>query len=127
MKKILIVDDDRILGQMIKDILEWKGFLVKVSKVPSETIQNVVEGSIDLIILDKLISGTDGTEVCGWVRTNDKTANIPILMMTAMHSARELCLQAGASDFISKPFEIDDFMEKVNKLLQQGEHLAEKI
>ncbi|HEA31230.1 hypothetical protein LCGC14_2822300 [marine sediment metagenome] len=117
MKRILIVDDDPILGTMIQEMLEWKGYWVQLSRVPQETEQNVVEQNIDLVILDKLISGTDGTEVCEWIRNNEEIKEIPIIMITAMHTSKKACMDAGADDFIAKPFEMDDFLSKVGQLL----------
>tara|TARA_R110002020_G_scaffold187962_2_gene386471 strand:+ start:878 stop:1258 length:381 start_codon:yes stop_codon:yes gene_type:complete len=122
MKKILVVDDDPILGMMIKDMLEWKGFEIVLLKQPKETVQTAIDKEIDLIILDKLISGTDGTEVCEWIRNNEETATLPILMMTALHSAKKACLEAGATGFIPKPFEMDNFIAKIEKLIAQGKH-----
>jgi len=119
MKKILIVDDDPILGIMIQEMLEWKGYQVILSRAPQETEQNIIEKQIDLVILDKLISGTDGTDVCKWIRNNEMTKNVPIMMITAIHASKQTCLDAGANDFISKPFEMEDFLLKVGRLLTQ--------
>ncbi|MFL1894752.1 PleD family two-component system response regulator [Aquimarina sp. 2-A2] len=117
-KKILVVDDDPFLGEMIKDMLEWYEYDIVLSKTACDTVENCISNKVDLIILDKLISGTDGTEVCQWIRGNDETNAIPILMMTAMHEAREVCLEAGATDFISKPFEMEAFVTAVKKLTE---------
>lgn len=116
MKKILIVDDDPVLGMMIKEMLEWKGYWVKLLRIPQQTIEFAVANEIDIIILDKLISGVDGTEICEEIRSNDQLTNIPILMITAMQAARQQCLDAGANDFISKPFEMEEFLNKVKDL-----------
>ena len=115
MRRILIVDDDPILGIMIKEMLEWKEYWVEVSRIPQETEQNVIDKNIDLVILDKLISGTDGTDVCKWLRTNEETRDVPIIMITAMHASEKDCIDAGANDFIAKPFEMEDFLSKVGR------------
>lgn len=117
MKKILVVDDDPILGFMIQEMLEWKGYKVKLSRLPQETVTNIVNEHIDLVILDKLISGTDGVEVCTWIKQNEKTKEVPVMMITAMHTSKDACLQAGADDFIAKPFEMDNFLLKVHQLV----------
>ncbi|WP_031427250.1 PleD family two-component system response regulator [Flavimarina sp. Hel_I_48] len=117
MKKILIVDDDPILGIMIQEMLEWKGYEVTLLRLPQETEQNIIEKQVDLVILDKLISGTDGINVCKWIRINEKTRDVPIIMITAMHASKQACLDAGADEFIAKPFEMEDFLSKVKKLL----------
>lgn len=117
MKKILVVDDDPVLGMMIKEMLEWKDYWVKLIRIPQQTIDIAISENIDIIILDKLISGVDGTEVCKSIRAEEQLADIPILMITAMHAARETCIAAGATDFIAKPFEMKQFLSKVTQLL----------
>ena len=115
--KILVVDDDVTIGAMLKDILIYRGYDVTVSQSPLETVQNVIEHDIELILLDKLISGVDGTEVCGLIRNNEKTADVKILMMSALHNAEPVCLEAGANAFITKPFEMEALFTKVEDVL----------
>ncbi len=117
MATILIVEDDHNLGLMIKDILEFKGYEIILSRKPENTTQDIIQHNIDLILLDKLISGVDGTDVCAEIRNNKATSNKPVLMMSALNNAREICLKAGATDFIYKPFDMKDFYGKVEKLL----------
>ncbi len=115
--KILVVDDDVNIGNMLKDILIYRGYDVTVSQSPLETEQNVIEHKIELILLDKLISGVDGTQVCTLIRNNEKTAHVKILMMSALHNAEPVCLEAGANAFITKPFEMEGLFSKVEKVL----------
>ncbi len=121
MAKILIVEDDHNLGLMIKDILEFKGYDVILSRKPENTVQDIIQQNIDLILLDKLISGVDGTDVCAKIRNNKETSNKPVLMMSALNDAREICIKAGATDFMYKPFDMKVFYEKVEKLLDKAE------
>ncbi len=118
MSKILIVEDDHNLGLMIQDILEFKGYEVILSKKPEETTENIRSNQIDLVLLDKLISGVDGTDVCIEIRQTEAVATTPVLMMSALNNARKVCIDAGASDFISKPFEMDDLLAKVEQVIQ---------
>ncbi len=119
MAKILIVEDDHNLGLMIQDILEFKGYDIILSRRPENTIQDIIENDVDLVLLDKLIYGVDGTDVCKKIRNTKATANIPVLMMSALHDARKICLKAGATDFIYKPFEMKIFQDKVQELLEE--------
>lgn len=117
MSKILIVEDDHNLGLMIQDILEFKGYEVILSKKPEETTANILNNQVDLVLLDKLISGVDGTDVCNTIRNTEAVAHTPVLMMSALNNARGICMEAGASDFIAKPFEMDELLAKVDEVI----------
>lgn len=117
MEKILIVEDDHNLGLMIKDILEFKGYDIILSRRPENTIKDIIEHEVNLILLDKLIGGIDGTDVCAQIRAHKVIMNKPVLMMSALHNSRTICLKAGATDFIYKPFDMKVFQDKVKELL----------
>lgn len=117
-KKILVVDDDAGISEMLKTLLEFSGYQVAVTQSAAQTQSQVENGNVDLVVLDMLISGVDGTEVCADLRQNKKTSNVPILMMSAHQEAGEKCLEAGADDFIAKPFEMEDFLLKVNRVME---------
>ncbi len=117
-KKILVVDDDAGISEMLKTLLEFSGYQVAVTQSAAQTQSQVENDNVDLVVLDMLISGVDGTEVCADLRQNKKTSNVPILMMSAHQEAGEKCLEAGADDFIAKPFEMEDFLLKVNRVME---------
>ncbi|HEX6171027.1 MAG TPA: response regulator, partial [Chitinophagaceae bacterium] len=75
------------------------------------------EGNFNLLIIDMLLSGTDGKEICKAIKQHSETKDIPVIMISAHPSAKEICLSAGADDFISKPFDMHEFVSKVNKLI----------
>ncbi len=72
-------------------------------------------------MLDMLISGVNGTDVCARLRQNEATSDIPVLMMSALHDAGTKCRNAGANDFIAKPFEMEDLIAKINGILKKKE------
>lgn len=115
--KILVVDDDSGIGEMLKTLLEFYGYEVTVTEEPEETEDIILKKDIDLVLLDMLISGVNGTDVCARLRNNEATANTPVLMMSALHDAGSKCKKAGANDFIAKPFEMDELIFKINSLL----------
>lgn len=119
MAKILIVDDDQTIGFMLRDILEFNGHEVTVSQQPKKTKENILDNNIELVLLDKLISGVDGTDVCAQIKEDKSVSHIPILMMSALHNVGEICKSAGAVDFISKPFDMDTLIEKINSILEK--------
>ena len=118
MAKILIVDDDQTIGFMLRDILEFNGHTVTVSQQPKKTKENILQNDIELVLLDKLISGVDGTDVCAEIKQDESVSQVPILMMSALHNAGEVCKSAGAVDFISKPFDMETLVAKVDYILE---------
>ena len=117
--KILVVDDDSGIGEMLKTLLEFSGFKVTVTEKPDETEELIAAHDIDLVMLDMLISGVNGTDVCARLRKKPETENTPILMMSALHDAGKKCKNAGADDFIAKPFEMDELIAKINEVLEK--------
>ncbi len=119
MNKILIVEDDHNLGIMIQDMLQFSGYDVMLSRKPQSTNEDIIEHDIKLVLLDKLIFGVDGTDVCVKIRKTKAISKTPVIMMSALNNARETCMKAGASDFISKPFDMTDLISKIERLLHK--------
>ncbi len=119
--KLLVVDDDSGIGEMLKTLLEFYGYEVTVTENPDKTEELILEKNIKLVMLDMLISGVNGTDVCSRLRENERTANIPILMMSALHDAGPKCRKAGADGFIAKPFEMTDLTSKIAEVLNNRE------
>ena len=119
MNKILLVEDDHYLGIILKDQLEVNGYEVSLLRLPADTVENLLEDNYDLVIMDKLLKGTDGTDVCTEIRNTENISDIPILMMSGLDGAKEICLAAGATNFIAKPFEVDSFLESIKTTIDQ--------
>ena len=115
--KILVVDDDSAIGEMLQMLLEMNGYEVMVSEEPGRTEENIISHGTDLVLLDMLISGVNGTDVCARLRSDETLEQVSILMMSALHDAGKRCKAAGADDFIAKPFEMDELLQKINKCL----------
>lgn len=114
-KSILIVDDDPDILQAIKYTLEDVGYKIEVSKKGDEAEQlGTREKKLPkLIILDALLSGKDGWEICKKLKGEKISKNIPIIMISAHPDAGKLAKAAGADDFIAKPFHIETLIDKV--------------
>lgn len=83
MDKVLVVDDDQEIGFMLKLILEHRGFSVTVLERAENLEEIILRDNFDLIVLDMLIAGTKGTDVCTVLKSHPKIKSIPILMITA--------------------------------------------
>jgi DNA-binding response OmpR family regulator len=116
--KILVVDDDPDISMMLKMMLEFKGYNVSTAERADDTHATLRDDKIDLVIMDMLLSGVNGTDICTDIKKNEKTRNVPVMMISAHPNARELCLEAGADDFISKPFDMNEILGKISSLIK---------
>lgn len=114
---ILVVDDDPDIGQVLKMMLDFEGYTVKLLNRADTTEDMLDQQHFDLIILDMLIAGIKGTDVCAAIRQNRKFNKVPILMISALPDAMQVCLEAGATAFISKPFEMNEILSEIRNIL----------
>ena len=119
-EKILVLDDDPDIGTMIKMMLEYKGYSVTVSDRAEQANEILKTDAVDLIIMDMLLSGVNGTDLCSEFKKNSSIAHIPVIMISAHPNAKEICLQAGADEFISKPFDMQDILSKIERLIHNS-------
>ncbi len=116
---ILVIDDDPDIGKMLQMMLEYKGYTVILLN-KAFTIQEILlENNINLVILDMLIGSVNGTDICKIIKNNNAIAHIPVLMISAMPHARQACIDAGANDFIAKPFEMQELLTNVHRLTKK--------
>jgi len=117
--RILVVDDDPDIGIMLKMMLEYKGFKAVVADSAAKAEKILQADNIQLILMDMLLSGSNGTDVCIQLKQQPETKHIPILMISAHPNAKEICLAAGADDFILKPFDMHDILARVQSLIDR--------
>ena len=113
-KKILITDDDEDVQDIYKIIFEKAGYDVAIYSEAVSVFENKYKRP-DLFILDKQLSGQDGLKLCAFLKTQVETKNIPVIIVSATPGIRELAMKAGADDFIEKPFQIKELLQKVEK------------
>jgi len=116
---ILVLDDDPDICIMIKMVLDYYGYDAMDAENEENATKIILSNHVDLVIMDMLLSGADGTDICRRLKLDKETSSIPILMFSAHPTAKETCLAAGADDFISKPFEMNDMMEKISFFLER--------
>jgi len=113
-KKVLVADDDPAILDVMRMMLEFEGY--EVTTTPNgATILQMDSGLPDLLLLDIWMSGTDGRELCRKLKLNEKTKNIPIVLVSASKDVEHSAREAGADDFIAKPFEMNELLQKIEK------------
>lgn len=119
-KRILIVDDEPDILEFLQIIFEEAGFLV-VTTEKGDYLGKLKGGPLpDLVLLDMLLSGKDGREIVKQLKSQTRTKHIPVIMFSAHPSAEKTALEAGADDFVEKPFDIDTLLEKVQRLISHA-------
>jgi DNA-binding response OmpR family regulator len=114
MKRIIVVDDDSSMQDIVKLILERAGYQVTIFADAVPLLENAFELP-DIFILDKLLSGMDGTDVCLFLKNREDTKNIPVIMLSALPDIEEHMREAGADDFLEKPFSIKELLTTIGK------------
>jgi two-component system phosphate regulon response regulator PhoB len=130
-KRLLVVEDDRPIAELLKHHFTAAGFTVTTTADGDEALILIDEIKPDLVILDWMIEGTSGIEVCRRVRRSAATAKLPIIMVTARghEEDRVRGLDTGADDFVAKPFSPKELVARANALLRRSSPslLAEKL
>jgi DNA-binding response OmpR family regulator len=122
-KKILIVEDERDILQLVKLYLEKDGFRTATAMTGSEALKQVKAEKPDLIVLDLMLPEIDGLEVCKRLRSNADTAMLPIIMLTAKAEESDTIvgLELGADDYVTKPFSPKTLVARVKALVRRLE------
>jgi two-component system phosphate regulon response regulator PhoB len=122
-KKVLIVEDELDLVRLLKYNLEKEGFKVNSASDGTLALAEMRREEPDLIILDLMLPGLSGLEVCRQVRTHDRFSDIPVLMLTARaeEADRVVGIELGADDYVTKPFSMREVIARVRALLRRRE------
>lgn len=125
--RILAVDDTRDNLILVQTILESEGYEIDLVSDGTTALQKVEQSPPDLILLDVMMPGMDGYEVTRRIRNNPELGYIPILLITAFHESSVVeGLDAGADDFIRKPFDTDELLARVRSLLRLKHSIDEQ-
>ncbi len=125
MAKILIVEDDRAILLGLKENLAYEGHMVVQATRGDDALDRLASEKPDLLILDIMLPGISGFEICRRIRKDDR--RLPILMLTARSEDvdKVMGLDLGADDYITKPFSVPELMARVRALLRRAETAAE--
>ena len=108
----MIADDDPGILDAVEAMLEFGGYDVSTTS-NGATLLEMKEGFPDLLLLDIWMSGTDGRDVCKLLKQDDKTREMPIIMISASTELEKSAKEAGADDFLEKPFDMDELLDKI--------------
>src|SRR5436189_1330315 len=117
-KKILVADDDSSLRDIFKIILAKAGYDIELKEDANEIFKNNFKIP-DLFLIDKLLSGVDGLQVCRYLKDNPDTCNIPVVMVSASPDIGVSAIKAGADDFVEKPFELSYLLKVIERNIER--------
>ncbi len=123
-RKILILDDDLDILAVMQLLFKTKGFTVVALSRWEEIYEKAEAFSPDLILLDVLLSGNDGRDICKVLKKKSTTRHIPIVMFSANPSTAKNMAEYGADDFIHKPFEVNDLLHTINHHLGKAPKIS---
>jgi len=119
---ILVVEDNERNLKLLRDVLEYAGYDVRAARTGEDGVALAVKEPPDLVLMDLQLPGIDGTEALRRLRKNPRTADIPVVAVTAqaMKQDRERVLEAGFNGYVSKPISVRAFPDQVRGFLSGG-------
>jgi DNA-binding response OmpR family regulator len=117
--KVLVADDDAGIVDALQMVLEEADYEVDTT-TDGHTVRRVEHSRPDIILLDIWMSGEDGRDICRFLKSKQKTQDIPIIMISATGDLANSAKAAGADDFLPKPFHMDHLLEKVEKHIKSS-------
>ena len=116
-KHIQIVEDDGDIRFIVEYILEDANYVVESFENATTFINRERVENVDLIILDVMLPDGNGIDLCRNLKADEKTINVPVIIMSAHAGSQSVLEEACADDFINKPFDLDNFLTRVKKIL----------
>jgi two-component system phosphate regulon response regulator PhoB len=129
MKRVLVIEDDPDIVELLRYNLEKEDFRVTAATDGKSGLELLKRSSPDVLILDLMLPGLSGIEVCKAIRRNPEHERLPILMLTARgeETDRVLGLELGADDYVTKPFSVREMVARVKALLRRSEREHDPI
>lgn len=123
-KKILIADDDDTIHEVLSGHFHRVGYTVFNAKSGKETLKIILAEKPDIVLLDYMMPVMDGVAVLKKIKSDEATANIPVIMLTAKSQQVNVLqgLKSGADDYVTKPFDIEELLQRVEGILTRAKH-----
>lgn len=121
MKRVMVVDDEPMVGEAVRDLLSDEGYEVATPGDAQSALPEILRAVPDLVILDVNMPGMSGWEFCSLLRRQSTTRSVPVLFLTGRQDVRDriTAMQVGGSDYLAKPFGAEDLRQKVRSLIKK--------
>ncbi|MDB5000587.1 MAG: hypothetical protein JWR76_1664 [Mucilaginibacter sp.] len=116
-KRLLILDDDKDILDVMCEIFSGEGYEVKTIENADNILNDIKYYHPDIILIDYILKGINGGEICHQIKTNVATCTIPVIIVTAYSRVINSLGDYGCNSFVSKPFEVTELVQQVNELL----------
>ena len=123
--RILIVEDDPAVCELLQTLLEGRGYRTRVAPDGGAAQEALLDGDVDLVLLDVMLPEMDGLELCRQLRTFEGDGHVPIIMLTALvgEAPRHAGCAAGADDYVTKPFKVGEIVDRVQVWLRASRRM----
>ena len=127
MSRILVIDDDPAISELVAVNLEMAGYDVSQAEDGIKGQALALQLQPDLIILDLMLPRVDGFTICQRLRRDERTVEMPILMLTALSQTQDKVegFNAGADDYLTKPFEVEELLARIRALLRRTDRIPQ--
>lgn len=127
--KILIVEDEKDILELLKYNLEKEGYRALCADNGGKALDLIKKDMPDLIILDLMLPGLNGLEICNILRKDEETVNLPIVILTAKNTESDIIkgLELGADDYITKPFSPKVLIARIKAVLRRKKYIVEQV
>lgn len=112
-KKILVVEDNEAIAESLQYLLQAYGYDVRIAENADFLNDDTYKDNLGLILLDYWLPKKNGGEITRFLKSNDQTKHIPVVIISASYNIRELVIKAGADDFIPKPYDMNFLLSKI--------------
>jgi two-component system OmpR family response regulator len=120
-KRVLVVDDEPMIRQLVSDFLAEAGYVITSAANGSEALRTMNHHKPDAVVLDLMMPTVDATGFVELMRLNPRYARVPVVIMTAAYNAAEEAARLGAQACVTKPFELEDLVDTVARLIGRPE------
>ncbi len=120
MSKIMVVDDEESLQELVRALLESEGYEVVVASDGNEALKKLETETPDLVLLDMMMPGMSGRETCAKIRENPKTKDLKVIFLTVAkfsETGRDILKEMNVSDYVTKPFDNQELIKRIKKVL----------